>query len=130
MNKRVISLVIALLLIQIACVVPAIQQLGQPPQVVVITATVGAETNVVSIEPTPTPLPEIFDCRGLESGKPAIIDAKPIGVHLRVLPEKNSLGVIPDGEKIEVFGSYNNGWSLVRWNDLCGYVSSDYIISQ
>jgi hypothetical protein len=129
MNKRVI-LFIVLLLVQMACVIPAIQQLGQPSQVIIITATVGAETGISQIDPTPTPLPEVFDCKGLESGNMATIDAKPIGVHLRVSPDSDSISVIPDGEKIEVFGSYNSGWSLVRWNDLCGYVSSDYIIGQ
>ena len=133
MNKKFISFIISLLFIQLACVVPAIQQLGQPQQVIVITATAGETIPAVATQVPPstqTPLPEVFDCKELESGKPAVVNAKPVGVYLRVSPDSNIIIVIPDSEPVEVFGSYDNGWSLIRWNDVCGYVSSKYVIGQ
>lgn len=137
MNKKtfktnLLLTVMFFIMIQLACVLPAVQQLGQPQESWAITSTVVQSTvEVVSTpSPTQTQLPEVFNCKDLESGKSAIINAKPIGVHLRVSPDSDSISVIPDGEKIEIFGSYDNGWSLVRWGDLCGYVSSNYIVGQ
>ena len=127
MYKKLILFIVVLGFSNLSCVLPVFPQQESPTLQATITIT-QPPTPTLAHAPTPTSFPEIVNCKDIVSKKTGTVNASPIGLYLRKIPGGEIMAVIPHGSKLEILSVYNSGWSLVRWDNLCGYSGSAYII--
>ena len=131
MSHKITLLFMVLGFMTMACVLPVIP-VTQASLVPISTEIINTSTPT----PTPslTPFLEVIDCKNIQTSHIiGYVNASPIGLNLRKVPNGDIIKVIPHQERVEVLSKYDNGWYLLRWTEsfnstYCGYGYSDYII--